>query len=45
MSAPLAGIVAGDWGIRRTLLAAAGVSAAVSCGLALSAFRSVRAPA
>ena len=43
--APLAGILADNWGIRPTLLAAAAVFAAVSCGLALSPFRSVRAPA
>jgi len=43
--APLAGNLADNWGIRPTLLAAAAVFAAVSCGLALSPFRSVRAPA
>jgi hypothetical protein len=43
--APVAGILADGWGIRPTLLAAAAVFAAVSCGLALSSFRSVRAPA
>jgi MFS family permease len=43
--APLAGALADTWGIRPTLLAAAAVFAAVSCGLALSPFRSVRAPA
>jgi MFS family permease len=42
--APVAGIVADAWGIRPTLLAAAAVFAVVSCGLALSPFRLVRAP-
>ena len=44
IAAPLAGILADGWGIRPTLLAAAAVFAAVSCGLAMSSFRSVRAP-
>jgi hypothetical protein len=43
--APVAGIVADAWGIRPTLLLAAAVFAVVSCGLALSPFRLVRAPA
>lgn len=44
IAAPLAGILADNWGIRPTLLAAAAVFAAVSCGLAMSPFRSVRTP-
>lgn len=43
--APVAGFAADAWGIRPTLLAAAVVFAIVSGGLALSSFRSVRAPA
>ena len=43
--APLAGIAADAWGIRPTLLAAAGVFALVTVGLGLSSFRKVRAPA
>ncbi|HEX5087675.1 MAG TPA: MFS transporter [Nocardioides sp.] len=42
--APVAGILADAWGIRPTLVAAAAVFAVVSCGLALSPFRLVRAP-
>ncbi len=42
--APLAGILADAWGIRPTLLLAAGVFALVSLGLAFSSFRTVRAP-
>ncbi len=44
IAAPLAGILADHWGIRPTLLVAAAVFAVVSCVLALSSFRSVRAP-
>ena len=44
VAAPLAGILADGWGIRPTLLAAAAVFAAVAGGLALTSFRSVRAP-
>jgi MFS family permease len=44
ITAPPAGYLADNWGIRPTLLVAAAVFAAVSCGLALSPFRSVRAP-
>jgi predicted MFS family arabinose efflux permease len=44
IAAPLAGILADDWGIRPTLLAAAAVFALVSLGLAASPFRAVRAP-
>lgn len=42
--APLAGLLADAWGIRATLLLAAGVFALGALGLALSAFRTVRAP-
>jgi MFS family permease len=45
IAAPLAGILADAWGIPPTLMVAAGVFAVVSCGLALSPFRLVRAPA
>jgi MFS family permease len=45
VAAPLAGILADAWGIRPTLLAAAAVFALVTLGLALSSFRTVRAPA
>jgi MFS family permease len=45
IAAPLAGILADDWGIRPTLLAAAAVFALVSLGLAASPFRAARAPA
>ena len=44
IAAPLAGIVADAWGIRPTRLAAAVIFALVSLGLALSSFRTVRAP-
>ena len=43
-AAPLAGILADAWGIRALLLAAATVFALVSCGLAATSFRTVRAP-
>ena len=43
--APLAGILADAWGIRPTLLLAALAFAAVAVGLALTSFRTVRAPA
>ncbi len=42
--APFAGIAADHWGIRPTLLVATAVFAVVTGGLALSSFRSVRAP-
>ncbi|WP_204010027.1 MFS transporter [Virgisporangium aurantiacum] len=45
IAAPPAGLLADNWGIRPTLLVAAAVFAAVACGLALTPFRSVRAPA
>jgi predicted MFS family arabinose efflux permease len=45
MAAPLAGILADAWGIRPTLLLAAAVFALVSCGLAVTSFRTVRSPA
>ena len=44
IAAPLAGILADTWGIRPTLLASAAVFALVSLGLAVSSFRTVRAP-
>ena len=44
VAAPLAGILADAWGIRPTLLVAAAVFALVALGLALSSFRTVRAP-
>ena len=44
IAAPPAGILADAWGIPPTLLLAAAVFAVVTCGLALSSFRSVRAP-
>ena len=43
--APAAGVLADSWGIRPTLLLAAGVFALVALGLAASPFRTVRAPA
>jgi predicted MFS family arabinose efflux permease len=45
VAAPLAGLLADDWGIRPALLLAAGIFALVSAGLGLSSFRTVRAPA
>ncbi|MEZ5097425.1 MAG: MFS transporter [Nocardioides sp.] len=42
--APLAGILADAWGIEPTLLVAAAIFAGVAFGLALTPFRSVRAP-
>ena len=42
--APLAGMLADAWGIRSTLLLAAGVFALIAIGLSLSPFRTVRAP-
>jgi len=45
VAAPLAGVLADDWGIRPALLLAAGIFALVSAGLGLSSFRTVRAPA
>jgi MFS family permease len=42
--APLAGILADAWGIRAILLVAVAIFAVVSVGLALSPFRTVRAP-
>ncbi len=42
--APLAGILADAWGIRAILLVAVVIFAVVSVGLALSPFRTVRAP-
>jgi MFS family permease len=44
IAAPLAGILADVWGIRALLLVAAAVFAVVSVGLAVSPFRTVRAP-
>ncbi len=44
IAAPLAGILADGWGIRPTLLVAAGIFALVALGLAASSFRTVRAP-
>lgn len=43
--APVAGILADSWGIEPTLVVAAGIFTLVACGLALTPFRSVRAPA
>lgn len=45
VTAPLAGLLADVWGIRATLLLAAAIFALVSVGLALTSFRTVRAPA
>jgi MFS family permease len=45
VAAPLAGVLADDWGIRPALLLAAGIFALVSAGLGLSSFGTVRAPA
>lgn len=42
--APIAGILADAWGNRPALLLAAGVLATVAVGLALTSFRTVRAP-
>jgi MFS family permease len=42
--APLAGLLADAWGIRVTLLLAAAIFALGALGLAMSAFRTVRAP-
>jgi MFS family permease len=44
VTAPLAGILADAWGIGPTLLVAASIFVCVACGLALTPFRSVRAP-
>ena len=44
IAAPLAGLLADAWGIRATLLLAAAIFALVSVGLAISTFRTVRAP-
>ncbi len=44
IAAPLAGILADAWGIRPTLLLAAAIFALVAAGLAVSSFRTVRAP-
>ena len=44
IAAPLAGLLADAWGIRATLLLAAAIFALVSVGLAISSFRTVRAP-
>jgi predicted MFS family arabinose efflux permease len=45
VTAPVAGILADDWGIRPALLLAAGIFALVAAGLAVTPFRTVRAPA
>jgi hypothetical protein len=45
VAAPLAGVLADDWGIRPALLLAAGIFALVAAGLGLTSFRAVRAPA
>jgi MFS family permease len=45
VAAPLAGVLADDWGIRPALLLAAGIFALVAAGLGLTSFRTVRAPA
>lgn len=45
VAAPLAGVLADDWGIRPALLFAAGIFALVAAGLGLTSFRTVRAPA
>jgi MFS family permease len=45
VAAPLAGLLADDWGIRPALLLAAAIFATVSAGLGLTSFRAVRAPA
>ena len=45
IAAPLAGLLADNWGIRPALLLAAGIFALVSAGLAATPFRTVRAPA
>ena len=42
--APLAGLLADAWGIRATLLLAAAIFALGALGLAISPFRTVRAP-
>lgn len=44
IAAPVAGILADAWGIRPVLLVAAVIFALASAGLAVSSFRSVRAP-
>jgi MFS family permease len=44
VAAPLAGILAGAWGIRPMLLVAAAIFALVAAGLAATPFRTVRAP-
>lgn len=44
VAAPLAGILADAWGIRPTLLVAAVIFALAALGLAVSPFRTVRAP-
>lgn len=45
VAAPLAGLLADDWGVRPALLLAAAIFALVSAGLAATPFRTVRAPA
>jgi predicted MFS family arabinose efflux permease len=45
IAAPLAGILADAWGIRPTLLVAAAIFSLAALGLAVSPFRTVRAPA
>ena len=42
--APVAGILADSWGIRPTMLLAAGIFGLVTVGLAVTPFRAVRAP-
>jgi predicted MFS family arabinose efflux permease len=44
IAAPVAGILADAWGFRSTLLVAAAIFALVAAGLAVSPFRTVRAP-
>jgi predicted MFS family arabinose efflux permease len=44
VAAPLAGVLADAWGIRPTLLVATATFALAAAGLALSPFRTVRAP-
>jgi MFS family permease len=44
VAAPLAGVLADAWGIRPTLLVAAVIFALAALGLAVSPFRTVRAP-
>ena len=43
--APLSGILADAWGVRPTLVLAAGIFALVAAGLGASSFRDVRSPA